>query len=789
MDTLKLLDAAKCAGNIESVKKYSKELLKTEYNEIARLSLGELLVLPSLRVKDDFTDEFEESKHGLTEINMFLSPGSGDSEQQFFAATINTLVRALASQPVDENAALPLLKDIDTNGYTMKYTKVVRSLYLITIAYNKEKHSSNLQEILAAYLSAVPDSVDSPALLSLVESALYRAVRCSYKHLATDGGQESSYSDDVDASLHAVRTYLTLTKSAPANWRNNRRASALAYACYFLTLAGLQPSLEYSETLASLDKYISSLKFPTANAAHTPLVDLAASILYSAWLHHGRQHKYIKDLKSRFYRWSSRTFQSIQILNHIIILSIADNSHAESHEAIQCFLELIEKIRHLSARSSSSSSSVAPSFDLQQVIRTLILSIEVYTQLYPDHSNAQMLADTLTLWLSDNAVAAAIPPELHSEALVAIGNAQLFASLTDVAYKNRSELLLSAENSYRKAINIHSATKPLYQLSFLLAESGKLNEAVKFIRLALKNDPNSIPSWHLLILILSASNDVPAALTACTRVLESITAELPSLADRQAIVELKITQLTLEEVQSPGSALSSASELFEFISKLYSDRSQTLDANTGAVELASESKQKRFSLALRRSSSSLKRLTDLKPHGASEKTSFGGKLLDAVDSSFQKSLRNAWIFVGSQFRKHGSYDEAKQALQEASLCGGPGSDILTEYGYLYLTQKRLDSARTEFELALLNSRDHVPALLGMATSLMRDKKFQHSQALSILETATRLSEQYSETWWMIATVYETVGMNDKAAEALKRCITLENYKPVRSWNVIQPRLM
>lgn len=203
---------------------------------------------------------------------------------------------------------------------------------------------------------------------------------------------------------------------------------------------------------------------------------------------------------------------------------------------------------------------------------------------------------------------------VHNHALAAgfcaLGISQAhWASLT-YETPTRSELLTKAIENLRIASRVSSEdVEILYHLALSLSKARDLDGAVAVVKRAVSNNTDEIvagendsengaghdmfpdghkrrflvKSWHLLALLLSAKHNFATAATSCEAAMELFGIQFVSgslktrglvtnmaLIDRQSIIEIKMTQIALAEVEhGPEEAVNSAGELLNLYANLF----------------------------------------------------------------------------------------------------------------------------------------------------------------------------------------------------------------------------
>lgn len=217
---------------------------------------------------------------------------------------------------------------------------------------------------------------------------------------------------------------------------------------------------------------------------------------------------------------------------------------------------------------------------------------------------------------------------VHNQALAAgfcaLGLSQIhWASLTH-EISMRSDLQAKAIENLRTASRVSSENEEnveiLYHLASSLSKARDLEGAIAVIKEALSSNTDEkttkvsdsengaghsmysdsykrrflVKSWHLLALLLSAKHNFSSAATSCEAALELFGAQsvseslqkrgLPTnleLSDRQSIIEIKMTQIALAEVEhGPEEAVNSASELLSLYAMLFNYTEKSAPKNT-----------------------------------------------------------------------------------------------------------------------------------------------------------------------------------------------------------------
>ncbi|KAI9318362.1 hypothetical protein BX666DRAFT_1855116 [Dichotomocladium elegans] len=136
-----------------------------------------------------------------------------------------------------------------------------------------------------------------------------------------------------------------------------------------------------------------------------------------------------------------------------------------------------------------------------------------------------------------------------------------------------------------------------YHLALQYAEMRDIQNAIQTISRALQTNPDYIPSWHLLALLLScpSQNDLRRALKTCELGLDEcqLAGEALTLEDAKQRISLQITRsVLLGRLYGPEAALEAQEELFSEYGKLASlDLSPTNRGREGSIVLEDANKR------------------------------------------------------------------------------------------------------------------------------------------------------------------------------------------------------
>jgi tetratricopeptide (TPR) repeat protein len=144
--------------------------------------------------------------------------------------------------------------------------------------------------------------------------------------------------------------------------------------------------------------------------------------------------------------------------------------------------------------------------------------------------------------------------------------------------EKRPALFAKAVESHEKAIQVSSeAFEGHYYLALQLAETREVPKAIAAVKQSLNLNAAHIPSWHLLVLLLSSQKDYERALSVSSVGLKESEWDLPntdgfsaSQLDGEDYLALRITQAALQDqLQGPEAALEQQEALFVLYTKVF----------------------------------------------------------------------------------------------------------------------------------------------------------------------------------------------------------------------------
>ncbi|KAK6201516.1 uncharacterized protein RJT21DRAFT_120577 [Scheffersomyces amazonensis] len=172
----------------------------------------------------------------------------------------------------------------------------------------------------------------------------------------------------------------------------------------------------------------------------------------------------------------------------------------------------------------------------------------------------------------------------------------------------------------------------------------------------------------------------------------------------------------------------------------------------------------------------------------------------------RKILQDMWLWTAKIFLKIGLLTEAEQCIVEAETIYEPNYKTFSCLGHLTCRSRKFLSLQ-EYERSLeilttkfgYNRIDYGETLLGLCKLFIMDDKPSNSLFISTKDADAglirikNLLEKYTlswpyghsnvEVWYYLSKIYESIDDRVLLRKSLWTCIELEDYRPVRSFNI------
>ncbi|RPB26759.1 hypothetical protein L211DRAFT_866231 [Terfezia boudieri ATCC MYA-4762] len=381
--------------------------------------------------------------------------------------------------------------------------------------------------------------------------------------------------------------------------------------------------------------FMQSVGFPKADGVHVEVLEWV-DLVMANWRRMGASGEYAASVIEILYRACEKTFHSPRILRHLFHTLTAVGNFKEALLSLNTYIDLVGKAKERIAKGG-----VEKDFDDDQ---TIILTIEEGIRMLCKYLNngkrAMEIAELLEEWLEEWGVVSSeeeaaestalhrseeeistisvVKPEVLCAAWRGIGVATSHWARQTVDAAKRPEIQQGAEDAFRKGLGYDGEDVDcLFGLAMVLAETRHIDDAVAIIKQALvglshlksegeelAQEPEeeeavareyrrlAVPFWHLLSLLLSASEEFEAALRVCDAVFEELGGEdnlrmaqtdavdqgdpLRDMImkmrpdEKENILEVKMTQMALVELmEGPDAAINMSDELLKLYNTLF----------------------------------------------------------------------------------------------------------------------------------------------------------------------------------------------------------------------------
>ncbi|KAF9340278.1 hypothetical protein BGZ91_002780 [Linnemannia elongata] len=687
----------------------------------------------------------------------------------------------------------------------------------------------------------------SDELVSWTEHALYRA------------GMLKLRQGDQLAAIRSFRAYHNQAQLWPGQFRLARRATVYRHLAAALSNSlkshGTQGNVTADEQSqfvpAALSLEIAQIHaywedslyavtaFPKADEKNWRVLSMIEQIVEERKLIGPSNDADKRVLVETIYRASQKTFQSPRILRFLFFALVEMGQYDEAVLALKSYLDLAEinlKVKSTVAEEVLTNEQrirldIESEYDITSV---MVEGSRLYGKELGQATEALACAEkalsNIQQYLNQEEA-----KDLSFYANTYRGIAYGLQAAQAQEPEARPSLYTKAIESFEKAIEIApGAYEAHYYLALQQAEMRDVPKAIVSVKQSLAFNSAHIPSWHLLVLLLSAQKDYERALSICAVGLKESDWDLPqtdgfsaSQSDGEDYLALRITQAALiEQVFAPEP--SSLGESLYDIQNIRRRDQSDVEINTGSTVvgrpragsiLSVRSKSGASDIGQGLSASNGSNLDIPKANYASSITSIGSsgskkrnKLIPAAAASsgsatLTKSLLSApvavqrpttksvqrtsrankvlatlWLLSASAFRRLDRMEEALRAIEEAENIDASNPDVWYNLGLLYAAQGDQETASVSFSKALALAPYHPACLTRVGQSYLEAGSLEMAE--SVLDTTTKSQGWNSaEAWFYLGKVFEASDRLVRAKECLWYALDLEQSRPIRDFSV------
>lgn len=397
------------------------------------------------------------------------------------------------------------------------------------------------------------------------------------------------------------------------------------------------------------------------------------------------------------------------------------------------------------------------------------------------------------------------------------------AATQDISAKYQAKLLLCYKNSL--IVNSTGNLTVLFNYALSLAYSNQLNPSLKLCKFILKKYPESFKTWNLLALNSSIENTKEAEkfinnalniagiyIIKCKNDESIIPVNI-----KKEILQLKFTQMAIwEKIHGVSYLMENLGEIFILYYELFdikyeeqikngsqkdtidckwSHRPSFIDPKSNKDGIVNTTKKQHAKNNIKKISKINNTKNDVKP--VTHKVS--------IDDEGKEILQDIWLWTSMVYFKIGMHEESELCIIESENIFKPNIKTYIALGFLTSKQTKFLSLQ-EFEKSLekleeysgLNKKDELQNLLGLCKLFLIDDTVESSLFISdkdltggyirlknYLEgilSSWPIGSNCVEVWYYLSLIYEKFDDKILLNKCLRKCIDLENMRPVRNFH-------
>ncbi|ESW98463.1 hypothetical protein KL918_005187 [Ogataea parapolymorpha] len=332
-----------------------------------------------------------------------------------------------------------------------------------------------------------------------------------------------------------------------------------------------------------------------------------------------------------------------------------------------------------------------------------------------------------------------------------------------------------------------------FDYSFSLIKMGRLKDAIKNLKIAIKHDPDNIQYLNMITLVYSATEEnLDKALKISSEVILNLKSQLAetdpaelSSSRKWDILQMFMTYITLVGAdQDTFEAVECMPMFFEVVHQLFG--SEISPGDSAAVEEVSE----------KVSENGKKNILRKIKSGRGKKPATV-RVTNNLNSQETKMVHDIWLWTSKLFEKQDMVDDAEGSVAEAVSVQSETYLTHARLGQLYigLNNKR---ALQELEASLdLKEDGNVEGILGFSNLVLFandnsvfisdvDRMAAISRCKNYLESLTTNYKyfQISDIYYDLAHIYELTGDRENQERCLTKCVELADSQAVRVFDDI-----
>ncbi|EGV65382.1 Cargo-transport protein ypp1 [Yamadazyma tenuis] len=391
----------------------------------------------------------------------------------------------------------------------------------------------------------------------------------------------------------------------------------------------------------------------------------------------------------------------------------------------------------------------------------------------------------------------------------------------EIGYSYQKKLLLYYKNSL--IVNSTGNSNYLFSYALTLSYFNEITSSLKLCKFILKKFPESFKTWNLLSLVTSINslkesekfinnslNIAGIYIIKC----KNDEVEIPIFI-KSEILQLKLTQLAIwERLYGTSYIMEYLSEVFILFYELFNVKYEE-QISSGSKNYLIDSKWSHrpsfidpkyikdpviHTTKKQNAKNTIKKISKI----SNVKQELKPLHKDTIDDEAKQILHDIWLWSSKIYFKIGMYEESELCIIESENIHKPNVKTYIALGYLTSQHQKFLSLQ-EFEKSLekleefngFDKTSYLENLLGLCKLFLLDDSTESSLFISakdmnggIIRLKNYLENFLNcwpigyncvEVWYFLSLIYEKIDDKILLNKCLKKCIELENLRPVRSF--------
>ncbi|KAF9125976.1 hypothetical protein BGX30_000205 [Mortierella sp. GBA39] len=632
----------------------------------------------------------------------------------------------------------------------------------------------------------------SDELVSWTEHALYRA------------GMLKLRQGDQLAAIRSFRAYHNQAQLWPGQFRLARRATVYRHLAAALSsslktheIQGNVTTDEQSQFVpAALSLEIAQIHaywedslyaitaFPKADEKNWRVLGMIEQIVEDRKLIGPSNDADKRVLVETIYRASQKTFQSPRILRFLFFALVEMGQYDEAVLALKSYMDLAEinlKVKSTVAEEVFTNEQrirldIESEYDITSV---MVEGSRLYGKELGQATEALACAEkalsNIQQYLDQEEA-----KELSFYANTYRGIAYGLQAAQAQEPEARPSLYTKAIESFEKAIEIApGAYEAHYYLALQQAEMREVPKAIVSVKQSLGVNSAHIPSWHLLVLLLSAQKDYERALSICTVGLKESDWDLPqtdgfsaSQSDGEDYLALRITEAALiEQVNGAEAALEPQEALFVLYTKVFAPEPSSLGESLYDIQNIRRRDQSDIEINTGSTVVGRPRAGSILSVRSKSGASDIGQGLSASNSS---NLDIPKANYASSITSIGSSGSKKRSKLIPAAAAASGSSTLPKS---LLSAPVAVQRPTTKSIQRTSRANKVLATLWLLSASAFRRLDRMEESIRAIEEAEHIDASNPDVWYNLGLLYAAQGDQETASVSFSKALALAPYHP------------